>query len=240
MKKLLLSFLILLTLAQYSCVPVYRPTSYNIPMFDSADELHMAAHIGTNGVDVQTAYSIDDEFAVMINGSFANRNDNNADTNTFSSIRRHTFVEMGVGYYDKIGKNGMFELYAGAGAGQSEAVDVLNGDSISAQGDFVKLFIQPSISFKSKNAQFGFVNRFSYITFSRYEDDFDLNSGNFVLRTTFIEPAIFFSFGNENIRFIWQSGFSVPLSPIEFTYNPFITTFGLRFIIPQVGIKPKY
>lgn len=237
MKKLLLPLFIGTILLSTSCVPVYRPTSINTPLFDSADEFHAGIYAGTNSVDLQTAYSLDDEFAIMINGSFANRNDNNRDSNTVSSIRQHTFGEIGVGYYKHFGKAGVFELFAGGGAGHSEASDILNGDSISAQGDFIKLFLQPTIAYKTENVQFGFVTRLSYISFSNYEDDFSLNI--FSLNSMFVEPAFFLSFGTEYVRFSYQVGFSVATQPIDFNYNPFITNIGLRFTIPQLGLAKR-
>lgn len=236
MKKLTFPLLTAtLLLLAIGCTPVYRPSAVNLPMFDTANELQVGGYIGNNGTDVQAAYSIDDKYAIVAAGSFMNFNDNNSDSFTLlNTVRRHSFGELGLGYYEKFGRNGVFEIYGGFGAGKSEAQDIFDGDSISAQGNFFKLFMQPSISFKSNNFQFGLVTRFSYINFTRYTDDFLANTNNLDLDAVFIEPAFQIGFGAKNFRFTWQTGFSVPFNTPDFRHNPFISNIGLRFIIPEV------
>lgn len=215
-----------------ACAPVYRPTSLNIPMFESADELHIAVHTGNSGYDLQTAYSIDDQFGIMVNASYQNRSEDSLE------IRKHTFAEAGFGYYRNLSEHTVFETYLGFGAGHSEAVDIAFGsDSFSAEGNFTKFFLQPSISYRAESYQLGFATRFSYVNFSTYTDNFLINPNPTALSSLFIEPTIYGSVGNANWRFIMQFGLSMKQSETDFNHGSVITNIGVRYIIPQFGSR---
>src|SRR5688572_8237484 len=102
MKRLL----ILALLATTACAPVYVPNVRNSPMFTKGGEFQASVQIG-NGIEGQFAFSITENFALMANYSFSDRNSLDADPdNDDSHYHRHTLYEGGLGYFNN--KDEMF------------------------------------------------------------------------------------------------------------------------------------
>ncbi len=149
-RTLVLPFFLLLVLS--ACTSLYMPNVPNTPMLSTAGELNASGHISLRGnVSLNSAYAVTENFGVILNGAFINRDQRKKDF-------RQNMLEIGGGYFNTFGPNNnrIFEIYGGLGRGKSERID---NDEVSPgiinynrrEMVFSKGFIQVNYSSKKQN-----------------------------------------------------------------------------------------
>jgi hypothetical protein len=220
MKKIF--FFLLILYFAYSCAPVYTPNIVNTPLLSSKGELQALIGTGTSGVDPQLAYAITNHFGVMVNASFANRNDS-------LHYHKHNYCETGLGYTLQIQNAACFEVFAGGGYGTVDALYNRDGYYGKSKGDLVKIFLQPTIGAKSKIFEGSFTQRLVFIKINNSEKSLNTNR-----LYSFIEPTITVKLGWKYVKMFFQVGFSVPLNTYSITNQPFIFNVGWIGKIPII------
>jgi hypothetical protein len=182
-----------------SCSPVYVPNMRNTPLFTKAGEFQGSFHYGTGGLDVQSAVSVTNNFGLMANLSYGNRNTNTDESTTTGTYdndyHKHKLYEGGIGYF-KNDKTFCFEVFAGYGVGEGTSYgsyeDIFSSsDNELATGKFSRIFIQPSFGFNKKVVHVGFTPRISYVDFTEFTTT-NNSTGTSVIETRDPAPAVFF------------------------------------------------
>ncbi|MBN2570765.1 MAG: hypothetical protein JXA68_01445 [Ignavibacteriales bacterium] len=192
-----------------ACAPIYIPNQVNVPLLNKSGNLNFSGAVATSGAEVQLAYSPFTNVGLMANGSFMWGDEDH----------KHQFVELGGGYYKPLGTSGVFEVYSGVGYGHSETDDI-DGFGNPIGGDYLRVFVQPSLG-----ADLGFFEgamsvRTCYVNFPDYGSEI------------FFEPALTARAGFDKVKFTSQFGISVDLSgKNNFDYIPWIINFGVIFEI---------
>lgn len=215
---LIVGILFLLT----SCSPEYIPNMVNSPMFSNAGEFQATIATGNSDFDVQTAAAITDHIGIMINGSYGDETKDSSD-----DFHRHKFIEAGLGYYEKIGDKGRFELFGGYGVGEVKGYfENALFDDVITDAQYKRFFIQPGIGISTGIFDGSFSPRFSLVEMNPSGINFASSKYN-----TFFEPVITSKIGYKYVKFIAQFGFSLPVGDNELTYEHqrFIFNFGLNF-----------
>ncbi|MBL0145210.1 MAG: hypothetical protein IPP48_05125 [Chitinophagaceae bacterium] len=83
-----------------ACSPKYVPNVINVPLLSKKGEVHATVNGGISGFDPQVAVAVSNHIGVIANGSFANEIQNNG-----KDFHKHSFAEIGAGYFDTIQKN---------------------------------------------------------------------------------------------------------------------------------------
>ncbi len=205
-----------------SCTPAYIPNVVNSPMFSNKYEFNASLHGGISGFDAQLAYAVTDHFGIMTNGSFADRTSDSTD-----NFHKHSFVEMGAGYFDKIGPNGRFEVYGGFGMGRVQAFYENEIWYDFARVKYRRFFIQPAIGAASGVFDGSFATRL-VVT--------DFYQGSAKNTGVFVEPVVTAKVGYKYVKSVFQLGFSLPLNghEVDYEYQPFIFTVGIQANIGRI------
>ncbi len=231
-KLLTFGFLILIS----SCSIVYYPNRLNVPLLSSEKEFVANGSAGSNGVDVQAAYAVNEFFAVQLSGNtYYNSNE--------SQRSIHQYGDFGFGYYLKTDKLFKFEIFAGVGGGRGDDKKYDNTNIYEyAQGYYYKIFVQPNIGLSNDFFDFAFSTRFSNVNFYNYSSTYtgipingvyqrELENGPFLFNTIYIEPAVTAGLGYKFVKATAQIGFALPVYEPSYDYNPFIMNLGFQFKI---------
>lgn len=214
-----------------SCAPIYIPSNHNVPLFTEKGEIQLGAAHGTNGTNLQAAVSVIDHLAVMGNFAFAVR-----ETSDSSDYRKHSFYDLGLGYYNTFGGKGRYEVYGGYGRGVGEAYDnytFISPQSVTARGKYDRLFLQGNLGLGNEVFEGAISYRVSYLSFYEFEQVSTSTPVNFSTEEIMMEPAITLKVGGPNFKFLAQFGFSFPYdSHVDFDYQPFNMSFGIMGKIP--------
>lgn len=234
MRKILLPLIVLAFIAS-SCSYVYIPNAAHIPLISKKGEVQASVLTGTSNLDFQTAYGLTDQVSLMANGSFADRNR----VTDSASIHKHTLVEAACGYYKKVGRSGILEVYGGGGYGSTFNYELDNNLSIWGQssGKYAKFFVQPNIGAVSDIFDGGLSVRVCYVNYFEYHYFNDVWPAS---HNVFVEPVMTGKIGYKNVKFIMQIGFSVPVmlsSEDALTFDPFILNIGLNFKLNTIKDK---
>ena len=218
--KIGIFFLGLVTLCT-SCSPEYIPNMVNSPMLSNQGEFQATVATGTSNFDAQTAFAVTDNIGIMANGSFGNETNDTTD-----DYHKHFFIEGGVGYYDKIGDKGRYEIYGGYGIGKVDGFfENANFDSRRTDANYNRFFIQPGIGVSTGIYDGSFSPRFVLIQMNPEGPGFD--TGNY---NVFVEPVFTSKIGFKYVKFVYQIGFSVPLGEqnLNFNHQTLIMNVGLN------------
>ncbi len=223
-----------------SCVSMYVPSARNVPMFEEKGDFQACASLG-NGLNVNTAYAFTNHLSIYASGLYANNK-----TISPEYWRIHKSADIALGFYANK-KKMAFEVVSGYGLGNGfgkskkyEPQDFfewlfLSVDDEEAKGKYQKAFLQPSIGFRHKRAQFIGTFRFSYVDFnsikiSRYDYPVTIPKTNFY----FFEPSFTIKFfpvkNTPSLFMIGQAGFNVE---IDDQNSP---EFGYSFLHYSIGI----
>ena len=168
-------------------------------MLSQQGELHASGNISLRGnASLNTAYAVSNNFGVILNGAFINRDKSKKDY-------RQNLLEAGAGYFSTFGPNDnrILEIYAGLGKGKSELILTnFNPDGAlnleRQEMNFSKGFLQVNYSSKKKNdfwlfgrnfaLNYGTAIRGSYLNMKNFKIDGvnQLKEDNI-----FIEPVFF-------------------------------------------------
>jgi len=237
MKKYLIQYLsiIIITAFYTSCTPLYYPNKLNVPLMTNKGEGQGNIAYGFNGLDLQGAYAVTENIAIMGNFSYMEKSDHS-----------HRFGELGAGYYTKLSEVGRFEVFGGYGYGTAETYyDNLN----YAKGLYHRIFLQPTIGFTSKIVDGGLSLRPVFVSFPKISGT-TFTSDN--LNLLFIEPAFTLKIGYKNVKSVIQIGYAVLLGASDFNTpnpgylgysflfsQPFLFTVGLNFNLGKYNAKQE-
>lgn len=226
---------VLLSLATFSCAPVYIPNVHNAPLFRGAGEFQTSISFG-EGLDAQGAVSITNHIGIMGNYNYVSRN--TSDTNDEDYVR-HKFWEAGLGYYENADKMS-YEIFGGYGRGEGTSYGSYSWfgpTELNATGTYQRFFIQPSIGSNDNIFNWIVSTRISLVDFEKFTyDNVVASYDNPVL---FFEPAFTgrIHFGKSPIYSQFQTGFSFTTQgDTVFDYQPFQLSFGIGL---RLGGKPK-
>ncbi len=196
-----------------SCKSTYLPNTRNVPLFREANEVMMTV-AAASGVDVQAAYALTDNIAVMGN---ANANQSTYQTNDAEDYKRnYTFGELGLGLYGR-SRTARFELFGGYGLGKGTSYEGFyffsqNGASaVVATGKFNRIFVQPSIGTNNRNFNISLTARVSMVDFTEFEWNGVIEKPNEKAQI-FLEPALTTTFKLKgNLRGFFQLNVTNPV-----------------------------
>ncbi len=208
-----------------SCKVAYFPTTHNSPIHSNKGEFQASGIIGSGNLELKTAYAITDNIGIMVNGSyFGEKKEISSGEDIPEEISEHrTLIEIGGGYFTKIGGSVILEVYGGGGIGTVPG-DFRNVDYTydgTQTASMSKIFLQPAIGLGSEMVDFSGVVRISAISIN--------NETRF-----FAEPGLVMKVGYKNVRFVGNLGFSASLynsKSFTWDHNPFIIGLGLQFSI---------
>ena len=234
------------------CRPIlYSNVSQNVPLLSEKGEFVGQASYSsgegswtTEGISLQGAYAITDNFAV-ISSYHGHSSVGPNDSDEWDGNGR--YFEVGGGWYGTSeSQKFRYEVFLGLGN------STLNNNSKDNQGNFInshffKPFIQPSIGFASQYFDFAFTGRIAHLTFYKTDDYLLLpeekraadefykeKSGDIVF-----EPGIMLRGGFENIKLEIKYSYSTlkePSSEVSNINNEFYS-IGLSLRIPPKGSK---
>jgi hypothetical protein len=216
-------YILLFTIAFTSCSPEYIPNMVNSPMFTNAGEFQATIATGNSNFDAQTAVAITNHLGIMVNGSYGNETSDSTD-----NFHKHSFIEAGLGYYEKIGEKFRYELYGGYGFSEVEGYFKNAFVNEISNARYNRFFIQPGIGISTGIYDGSFSPRFAIVQMNPKGSDFQIGDYN-----VFFEPVITSKIGYKYVKFIAQFGISLPLSDqdLNYDYQVFIFNFGLNFNI---------
>jgi len=203
--------LILLTIGFTGCSHKYfYPITPNVPMHSNSGEFTASGGYTFNdeydGVEGQLAYSLTNH--VGLTGNFIYVKGVQNEINDYGTGK---MGELGIGYFSTINKF-HFAVYAGGGLGDQlhkYPTDTVNFST--SEMNMNRIYIQPSVGFKSKYFETAFSTRFSRLDFSNVTSNIDAVSDpyNYDIVTLIdedrpfylFEPSIMLRAGSERIKF---------------------------------------
>ncbi len=217
--------LFLIFLFLNSCKSVYIPNAVNAPFLTEKKQGAGAVCFGTSYIDGQAAYSFAKNFAAMANFSLWRLNKDS------SRFHQHFIFEGGAGYYVKLNNTWLFDVYSCFGYGSSETREY-GKEFMKVKGNYMKVFIQPSIGLMSGTFEGGFSLRSNYVYFT----NFSIYNNNFNKPAQYyIEPVLTGKVGFEKLKFVAQIGCSLPFGSTAFN-----TDYDYQKLIFNLGICYKF
>ena len=230
------------------CMPCYyAPSSQNVPLFTEKNEFNGSAGLKlgaySQGFDMQLAYAPTDHLGLTAGYSgFRAKQSAFALDEDYSDRFRSNAFDLGMGYYTKFSKYGVFETYAGYGTGSLSNDYSGSGSSRLGHSSF---FLQPALGLHTKHVQIAFSLRYRLVNYTKvkvgysgneYDTKFLFNLKNDPL-VSFLEPAFTGRFGGKSVKFQVQVCYSFLLKEgPTMSYDPFHLNLGLVF---TVGGKKK-
>ncbi|MCD4664562.1 MAG: hypothetical protein K8R68_04760, partial [Bacteroidales bacterium] len=220
----------------------YIASTVNAPIFNDKGQFEGCFLAGTNGFDLQLAYTPIYHLGIIASGSFDDRENSEDDT-----FHKHKSFEFGLGYYKKIKEKFAFEAYGGYGFGNMEGYynetvnfdfwiinSTLNFEDYD-KAEYRKYFIQPLIGYCGRVFEGGVALRFAGVDMTVIDE----NISEFLV---FWEPVVVAKVGHKHVKFISQLGLCLPIgyetthdgTPILFggdpsyDFSPFLFTVGLN------------
>lgn len=217
--------LLLIPVLLTSCFHAYyAPNTVAAPLLSDKGEVRingLYAYGGDteyDGGELQAAYALKDHLGLMFNAFTAG----NKDTHDGYVICHGSYFETGAGYFNRFDPKSkwMYEFYGGLGFGSvTNEYDYSDRSKVG----ITKLFMQPSVAFKSRYFEWAFVPRMGYVAWKVKEElikdpanssDYgDLESIRRKSGFFAFEPGFILRAGGENFKV--QAGFTL------FTNNHF-------------------
>jgi hypothetical protein len=218
--------ILLIGIAFVGCGPVYYvPNTQNVPVMKEKGQTNLSFGINssesTDGFEFQGAYGLTDKIALQLN---FDRVKSSGD----SSYGSGNFVEFGPGYYKNLSKHFVFETYGLLGFGSLKYEENYNEPS-EIKANFIRVGLQPSISFSSKYFIASLSGRIANINYNsvsgNYYDVEYLKANN---SHWLIEPALTVQGGSENVKLQLQFQISENLTDPYFTQDYSLVSIGLK------------
>lgn len=240
MKNQIITSLSILAIAALSSCNrhIYVPNAVNAPLLKEKYEFKG----NITPTNLQTAFAITDNIALMANGQYVynynfDAGNNNNDDLFIDNNTRGGVIEGAVGFFKPLDlkQRMVFDVYAGYGNGRFKTLDkgYDNSTTPSNTNDYLlkthfnKFFLQPSIGFVHPVIEAAFSSRFSVVKFydlytgaKAFENDANRKLNFLQIQEKalpFFEPAFTFRVGYKYVKFQMQLLFSVPLN--DDTYN---------------------
>ena len=188
MKKI--SGLLMIAVIMCSCAHVYyAPNTANAPLFSEKGETRVnalytaGAYSEFSGGEIQVAHAVSKNVGVMINGFSVGTTGEVSDWNwngtTHTEKGNGSYLEFAGGLFKPFDANKQWigEVYGGFGLGSSKH-DYGFGDN--SKVNVAKLFIQPSIGYKSTYFEAAFIPKISFINWHVKESHISNNNSGYL------------------------------------------------------------
>ena len=236
MKKpfnLLMPTLIIVAFGLTSCTHYYYiPPAQNVPLFQGKNEYQATISAGGNDevstTDVQVAYSITNNIAVMANAMVAEGGEKSS-----ADWGRGKYIDAAIGYYKPFCNYWVFEIFTGFGNGKQHH----HYNDGTSDLSFTKLIFQPSIGLTYNAFDIALTTGISYINFYKINNPFDRNHEEFYTlnnisqnhNSYLFEPSITLRAGWKYAKFQLQilSAENLSHSGLQFLYNK--VSMGITF-----------
>ena len=230
MKNLIL-LLICATLTGCGAV-YYVPNTQNVPVMKEKGQTNLSLGLNSSesvdGFEFQGAYGLTDKIALQLNTDWVNSSD--GESNGAGHI-----IELGAGYYKNFSKSFVFETYGLMGFGGMKYEDNYNTPQ-EIKANFIRIGVQPSISFTSKYFIASFSGRLANLHYNNISgnliegvDYLNANSSSWLA-----EPALTLQAGFENVKLQLQFQYSYNLTNPDFIQDYNLVSIGLK-----VNLNPK-
>ncbi|HEX6333437.1 MAG TPA: hypothetical protein VFZ78_04365 [Flavisolibacter sp.] len=179
MKQLLAITGIALMLA--SCTHVYyAPNTVNAPLLAEKRETRFNVLLASGGDseftggELQLATAVTDNIGIMVNGLAAGEKEDvthyniNGSTTTREESGKGSYIEAAGGYFTRFGTGGSWVMEAYVGIGAGTVRNEYGGRNFSKVNS-TKLFLQPSIGYKSKHFEAAIVPRLGHVSWKTKE-----------------------------------------------------------------------
>jgi hypothetical protein len=228
-----------------SCTHVYYiPKALNVPLFREKNEFRGSVSYGFDeefsSTDVQAAYAVTDNFAVMTNYMFSNGGHfyekNKAKLNYFDGA---------AGYFKTIDNLWVFEIYGGFGAGSQHheyyTYHLFSTGNYTFDGtsdlSFTKSFLQPSFGITLNMLDVGLSSCFSILNFNKLDNAISINSIYYGdlhsisqdIQSFLFEPALTVRAGWKYIKLQVQYIYSFNLTNPDLLFQKSKLGFGISF-----------
>ena len=254
MKKLIIILSIAITAA--SCQHVYyAPNTANIPMLTAKGETKINALYSAGGDsefgggELQVAHALSDKFGLMLNFlAGGNSEDVESSGSSTSQIEsgNGSYVEAAAGYLKPLdpGRKWVFEAFGGIGFGGVK--NEYEHNDFSKVGT-TKIFLQPSLSYKSAYFEIGFAPKLSMVNLNVKEESISTDNEDARLDMTTIkekpnfvvfEPALLLRAGGKGLKMHFGLSFS-NYNAYDYLLSSAITEGVTGSIGISVNIKPK-
>lgn len=216
-----------------ACSPKYYvPNTQNVPLLSEKGEVNLTAVGNANQVELQGAYAIGSHVGIMGNvGFYIPKDDGNGNGGS------GRLGEIGLGYFQPITENLVFETYGLVGLGSFEnhfpTANAGNAGKIS--GNLTRFGIQPSIGYKTTGFSIALSSRLSSLHYGEPEgnlifDNIDQvvylkENDSFVL----LEPALTIRAGLQRLKLQLQLTRGFNLTDSEFRQDESLLSIGLNF-----------
>jgi hypothetical protein len=221
----------------------YVANVQNVPLFKEKNEIQLSGSYGGGdesvSIDIQTAYSITDNIAVMANFMHANGGDP-----AYKNYGKGNFFEGAIGYFKPVGKYGVFQIYGGiGGCGQHHEYSSTYYNEYEGSSDlsYVRYFVQPSFGITFKALDIAFSTRFCDVYFNKIDNNV---TGNYYPATDLyslkysnhfnLEPALTIRGGWKNIKLQIQAEYAGLINNQELYFGEdWHLSIGLNFLIAK-------
>jgi hypothetical protein len=252
MKQLFILLCLAITAA--SCQHVYyAPNTANIPMLTEKGETRVNALYSVGGEsefaggELQVAHALSDKFGLMLNFLSVGESevpDNYGSGGSEIESGKGTYIEAAAGYLKPLDarKKWVFEAFGGIGFG---GVKNEYEHSDFSRVSTTKIFLQPSLSYKSANFEIGFAPRFSMVNLKIKEEQISTDNKDALLEMDAIkekpnfvafEPALLLRAGGEGVKIHFGLAFS-NYSSYDYLLSTVITETLTASIGLSVNIK---
>lgn len=226
----LLSGIILLTM---SCKTIlYVPNAVNAPLLKEKNEIK--AYGSPN--NAQIAYAVSNHIGIMGN-AYGNKFTSENTTNgvTTKDANKGNLFELGLGYFNPLSENLVFETYIGGGLGKIDFDNQTQNKHYDVKA--TKFFVQPAIGYVHKFFDIAFTPRISAVEYNDLnvngytQDELNneyLNKDDVEGKTWFFaEPAITARLGYKFVKIQAQFGFVSKLASGDLKYDSKFTNIGI-------------
>ena len=126
--------------------------------------------------------------------------------------------ELAAGYYNSIGKHGIWQITAGFGAGSAVnsytySGEPFSGETFSESRNYFQTFLKNDIGYSTKVTEGAICARLTYQRFTSqtFTGDYEIPNYEMEKVNLLLEPALHFGAGNNNFRIFSEYGFAIPL-----------------------------
>ena len=239
------TFLIAIAATLVSCTHVYyAPNTANAPLLSQKGEVRLNGFSSGGydseftGWEVQAATAVTKHVGIMASGMFVGKTEEvSSGSNSHMESGKGSYGEVAGGLFTALDPKGkcIGEIYGGIGSGSVKST--YEGTQVSNVG-ITKLFLQPSLGFKTRYFEAAFIPRVSFLNWKVRSDN--LPAGEFGELAPIrqnpnlvqFEPGFFIRAGVENVKLQGSLSFSD-----VHEYYP-IERLTLSFGV-SIDIKPK-
>lgn len=238
----------------------YAPNSNFTPLFTQKNEVSLNLHgsLGWEygGGEFQGAYALGEHLGVMGSIFSATGEEGTVESEDKRYDKEDkdsgdgTYYEAALGYFTALNKGdkyrkGVFEIYGGVGRGN---INNSFGAYRSVENSFTKLFVQPSLGYKSKAFDIAFSGKLSMVNVAfngnstdQSNEQSDLDDIRFIKdhpRSLMWEPALEAQLGWTPIKLKMQLTRSLNLTHSEYPQDDFVFAIGVNARFNVMKQKP--